>query len=570
MALFAAVSILFMDFWIKLAAEKSFGQANGAEVNISKVEHNFSPFGITLRKVEFTDPKLPTNNHFEAATISARVDLAPLLLRKLVIDELIVENTQFNTERTSAGEVYGEETEAEQTASDFAEQMEVPSVDEILAKSPLKTTKAIADSQAVLQKHTPLLKEQFANLPEKEKLQRYKQKVEALKEVDYKDAAQLLAAKQEFDALKEEILADKKALEDFKLAISQARDEMSPQLAKLKTAPAEDYQQLKAVAAGDLDAIDDVTSLVFGDSVGQWSRYVLTAFDLIGPMLANKEQQEEEQIASTGKWISFADTASIPELWIKKANISAMWQQEKVESKWTDITYQHNILGRPTTFSIDSSASALWQSLTLNGDLWLAASGAKAKQNWALSGLKLSDLTLVEQDKLTGQLNKGIVSSSGNLALNGNALSGKGVVDLQHLSIQAEGANKLTTIVANSLNQMSELKLNTDIGGTLGDVDLSFSSDLNQQLGNALMASVTPEQQAKLDELKQKLNAKTAGVLGENNTQMEQLLEWEKVADGDISSLTSLLEAQLNNALDKQKDKAKDKVKDKLLNKILG
>ncbi|WP_158971924.1 TIGR03545 family protein [Paraglaciecola sp. L3A3] len=569
--LIAAISILFLDFWIKIAAEKSFSELNGAEVNISQVEHKFSPFGITLHQVEFTDPKEPINNHFSAETISAKIDLAPLLLRKIIIDELTVNNSQFNTERASAGEVYLDtETADNESSTGFVDGIKVPTVDEILAKSPLKTTKAVADSQAVIEKHSPLLKQQFAALPEKDKLAEYKQRVNALKEMDHKDPAQLLAAKEQFNQLKDDILKDKKALEDFKQALSEAKKELSPQLAKLKSAPAEDYQQLKSVAAGDLDAIDDVTSLVFGESVGKWSRYALTAFDLVGPMLASKGEQDKAEQVATGKWISFSDTSALPDFWIKKANISLQWQQEIIESHWSDITHQHDVLGRPTIFSVDSSASSLWQSLKLNGDLWLAESGAKAKQKWALSGLKLSDLDLVKQDKLSGHLNKGLLSSTGDLSLNGEMLAGSGLVDLQDLVIEAVGSNKLTTIVANTLNQLSQLKLNTDIGGTLGDMDLSFSSDLNQQLSSALVANVTPEQQAKLDDLKQKLNEKTSGLLGDNNAEMSQWLEWEKLADGDIDSLNTLLEAQLNNVIDKQKDKVKDKAKEKILNKIFG
>ena len=123
----------------------------------------------------------------------------------------------------------------------------------------------------------------------------------------------------------------------------------------------------------------------------------------------------------------------------------------------------------------------------------------------------------------------------------------------------------MTNIVADTLNQLKSLSINTDIGGTIGNLDLSFSSDLNKQIGSALLSNVGAEQQTKLNELKQKLNKKTEGMLGDNNHQLSQWLVWEKVADGDLSSINDLLEAKLNNVIDETKDKLKKKLFDKFL-----
>lgn len=565
--LIAAISILFMDYWIKLIAEKGLAETTGAEVNISSVEHTFSPFGITLKHIQLTDPKAPDTNQFEAESISAKIDLAPLLLRKLIIDDLTITGVQLSTLRESKGDVYRVSAEEESQAENiFTDAKVIPSVDEILAKSPLKTTKAIEETQAVYAKHSQKLQQQYAALPEKDKLADYQTRIKALTETDYKDPIKLAAAKKEFDKLKEEILEDKQHLSDFKQSISQAKNELSPQLKALKAAPGQDYNQLKSLVAGDADAISDVTTLVFGETAGQWSQYALAAFDVVAPMLNSQGEIEEQQIAYAGKWISFDDTSSLPDLWIKKAQISLQWQQESIISDWQDITHQHDVLGSPTVFSVNSSSSSLWQSLILNGDLWLSQSGAKANQSWALSGLKLSELALVSQEKLTSQLDSGLLSSTGQAALNGKVVSGSGSIDLQSLIIKATGSNKMTNIVANTLNQLKKLTINTDIGGTIGDLDLSFSSDLNQQIGGALLSNISPEQQVKLDELKQKLNKKTGVLLSDNNTDLTQWNDWEKLADGDLNSINELLEAKLSSVIEDKKDELKNKLFDKLLN----
>ncbi|MEO9946633.1 TIGR03545 family protein [Paraglaciecola sp.] len=566
--LFAAISILFLDFWIKLAAEKTLGLANRAEVNIESVEHTFSPFSITLNRVQLTDPSAPDTNQLETQTVSAAIDLPPLLLRKLIIDDLKITGVEFGTLRDSTGDVYEKaKDEAVDSENLFVETQGIPSVDEILAKSPLKTTQAIEDVEVAYRKHSDKLQTQYEALPSKEKLENYQKRIKELTEADYKDATKLLAAKEEFDQLKDEIKADKKQLEEFKSSIDVAKADLGPKVSALKEAPTQDYDQLKSLLAGDADAIEDVTTLVFGEQIGQWSQYTLAAFEIIGPMLKSSSEAEKEAEAYQGKWINFDNNAGLPDLLIRKSEISIKWQEENINSYWTDITYQHDIIGRATTFAVDSSASKLWNSLKVDGDLWLSdANGAKAQQSWALDGLTLSDLGLIDQEKISGELKSGLVSSTGSMSLVGEVLSGKGLVDLQQLLINATGSNKITNIVADTLNQLKDLTLTTDIAGTLGDLDLSIGSDLNQQIGGALLSNIGAEQQEQLDELKQKLNSQTSEVLDEGNGQYQKLLDWEKLADGDLSSIDSLLEAKLDSLVDQKKDEAKDKILNKLFN----
>jgi uncharacterized protein (TIGR03545 family) len=561
-----AIIILFFDFWIKLAAQKGLEVATGAEVNISAVEHTFSPFGISLIDVQLTDPNKPATNQIQAAKISADIELSPLLLRKVIIDNLIVSGVQFGTERATEGALFrktnaqGERSVLEEL---FPNKEDLPSVDEVLARSPLKTTKAIEEAQAAYGRHKEGIATQYKNLPSKDKLAEYKKQIEALSKANYKNPSELLAAKEKFDLLKQEIRADKQILSDFKDSVSQAKQELSPKIAQLKAAPGQDYEQLKALVAGDAGAISDVTTMVFGEKAAQWAEYVLAAFDIVAPMLKNKQQQSEEAV-SAGRWLSFDDASGLPELWIKNADISLSWQQENLLSVWHDITYQHDIIGRATTFKVDSSKSKLWQSFKLNGDFWLKENGILAQQNWQLAGLKLDNIDLVNQDKLSSKLLSGLMSSNGSIKVRENTVNGDGVINLTSLTMQAQGSNKMTNIVANTLNQLEQLTINSAVGGVIGDLDLSFNSDLNQQLGSALLANIGKEEQGKLDELKAKLNTQMQAALGSQDAQLGEWLDWEKLADGDISSLEGMLNSKMNSAIDNKKDELKDKLKGKL------
>jgi uncharacterized protein (TIGR03545 family) len=569
--LIAAIVIVFLDFWIKLAAENGIAQATGAEVNIAEVSHTFSPFGITLGQVQLTDPKQPSHNQVQASEIVAKIDLAPLLLRKIIIDDLTITGVKVNQLRESEGDVYRVPESAEEAAkSIFPSSEDIPSVDEILAKSPLKTTKAAQEVQTSYDKHSENLQQQYAQLPDKAKLADYKKRISALTETDYKNPLELAAAKKEFDQLKEEISEDKQKLSAFKQSASEAKQDLAPKIAQLKAAPGQDYDQLKSLIAGDAAAINDVTTLVFGDKVAQWSQYALAAFEIAGPMLAGSAEEKLKKQRNEGRWVDFSDTTTLPDLLIRKALISLSWQEENIISHWQDITHQHEKLGRPTLFNVDSSSSRLWQSLKVDGDFWLSERGAKAQQKWDLKGLKLADLNLLEQEKLSSTLQKGLLSSTGSVAIKQNLISGNAVVDLKELALSATGSNNLTEVIAETLTQLRNLIINTEVGGTLGDLDLAFSSDLDKQLGAAMLTNLSGDQKGKLAELKQKLSAKIAGPLGDSDGQMTQWLDWEKLADGDLGSINELLESKMGSVVDDKKDELKDKLKDKLKGKLFG
>jgi len=569
--LIAAIVILFLDFWIKLAAEKGLESSTGAEVNIAQVTHTFSPFGVTLTGIQLTDPATPTLNQVQADEVTAQIELAPLLLRKVIIDDLTISGVQFAQPRESEGAVYRTASAAiKEELQEAFDPKNLPSVDEILAQSPLKTTKAVEETQAAYKKHSEILKEKYQQLPSKDALENYKKRVETITNTDYKNLVELAKAKEEFDALRAEIQTDKRKLTEFKEAASAAKGDMAPKLAKLKSAPGKDYAQLQALIAGDEGAIKDVTTMVFGEKAGEFSQYVLGAYDLAAPMLASSKAEQAEEQAYNGRWVAFDDTAALPDFLVRNADISIKWRTESVLSIWHDITNQHDKIGRPTTFKVDSNASSLWQSLKLNGDFWLNDTGVKANQDWNLRGLALADVDLLNQEKLSSTLLKGLLSSSGKASINKNVISGSGNAALSQLQLTATGSNNLTNVIAETLTGLSNLSINSDISGTLGDMDLSFSSDLDKQLASAMLSNLSGDQNSKLAELKQKLNAKIEGPLGATDSEMSQWLDWEKLADGDLSSIQGMLDSKLNSVVDKKKDELKDKLKDKLKGKLFN
>lgn len=564
--LLAAITLLFLDTWIKLAVEKGLAQKTGAEVNVGAVSHSFGPFGVTLTDLQVTDATQPSNNQVQADQVAATIDIGSLLRRKVIIDEMTIAGLQFDQPRKSVGRVY-RQPEAEDDAGaslPFTDTESLPSVDEVLDSSPLKTTKAIEAAQAAYARHKQTLAQKYAALPSKDKFAEYQQRVKALTETDYKNPVELAKAKEQFDILKSELKQDRQQLNEFKQAVAQAKADLSPTVAELKSAPAQDYNLLKGLVAGDAAVMEEVTSAIFGQQAGQWSQYLLSAYQIAAPMLSGDEEATAQQQRMEGRWIEFDDTSQLPDILIRSANISLKWQDENLTSRWQNITHQHDILGQATQFAINSTSSSLWQSFKLDGDFWLKAAGMDANQVWDLQGLKLADVPMLEQDKLSSKLLSGVLSSVGALTINTDQLNGNGSIDLASLAIQAKGSNNLTNIIAETLNGLSSLKIDTALSGLIHAPELAFSSSLDKELKQAILNNLSAGEQSKLNELKAKLDDKASAALGTSDAQLSQWLDWESLANGNLGNIDDMLNAQFKGVLDKEKDKLKDKLKSKL------
>ncbi|MDF2178982.1 TIGR03545 family protein [Aliiglaciecola sp. CAU 1673] len=563
--LLVAATLIFRDQWIKMAVEEGGAIAHGAEVNVDSVTSTLSPFHVKLHGVQITDPAKPTHNKLTAEVVSADVELRPLFNKKLIVDKLVATGLKFDQPRARPGKVLREPAPSNlpDLSTLLPDLSALPSVDEMLASSPLKTDKAVEQVKSAYQKHQANLKQQYEALPNKESIEAYKAKIEELKNTDFQNPADLAKAKERFDALKEELKQEKAKIVSFKEAVTSAKQELGEGLAELKAAPGQDYDLLKSLVGGDVESIKSVSQAMFGPKINAWADRLFAAYDMLAPAL-EATQEEVVENSGPGRYIEFTDTQPLPMLLVREAEISLSWQEYALNSLWQNITTEHERIGKATTFVLDAPQNPLWQSLKVDGDLWLAEDGFKGGQRWNLAGIKLADMPLMNSEKLKGQLQQAVLGSSGQLKIAANQLDGQGQIQMADLKILAEGQNKLTRILADSLNQLTSLNLKTGIGGSLEAPDFSIRSDLDKQLGGALLAGLGGEAKGKLDELKSRLNDKISGTLGEQNANLEQWLKWDELAAGNLGSVEDMLNAQLKGAIDKEKDKLKDKLKGKL------
>lgn len=544
-----AIYFLFANTIIKAVLESKLGESYGAEVNIESFDHSLFPTTVTLEGIALTNPTKPSHNQVFVGNANADVELAPLLSDKVIVNNLNLLEVQFDTERNAPGEVYRVPErslsfdEIKSKAKDA-----VPSVDELLERNPLKTTAAVEDAKAAYETYGKGLKEDYESLPDKSRIDYYKTQIAQLQETDYKDPQALVQAKSAFEKLKEEMQADRALISDFTDKASQARDALSDSVEALKNAPQQDYALLKGVIAGDQAALSQVTYFVFGDKAAEYTEYLMAAMQIVMPLIQGEEKSEAP--------------ADIPSILVKEANVSVLWQNESIKSKWNNITNVHEVFGNPTTFTIEA-AGELLKSFTSSGEFFIDGDGVDASQKWSLAGVNMSNIPLSGNESLTAVLTSALMQTTGSMQVTDNKLAGSGKVNLQQLVMQAAGESDTTKAIAQALESLSSLNMDMLLDGTLANPDFSIKSDLDNQLAQMALSGLTASQQDKLDELNQKLNAMVGDEQSLLTNELGDIGSMLSAAQGDSNALQELLKMQLSNVVEEQKNKLFDKLKSK-------
>jgi len=571
-ALLLVVTHLFLDTWIKYGFEKFASKSIGAEVNVAHVKHSYAPLGLTFKKIQVTDPARPESNQVEIERVSAKLEFAPLLLNKFVINELTTDGVAFNTPRARPGKVYKDEVTSKDSGENdvnkkgFAENfdVELPSVKSILEKYPLQTREAVDTVKATYEGQEKGLREDYAALPDEERLKGYEQKIKAITEQEYSTANDVLQAREKLKSLKDELKREQEKVKSFQRSVAEASDSLAQDIQTLKSAPQEDFDKLKKLIAGDAAALTDMTELLFGEQTKKWLQRLLSAYELVVPLLQSSEEEKVKRERTEGRWIAFDETQALPNFLVRKAQVSLLLQGESVASTWRDITSEHDVLGRATTYNIAADNAQRWQSLLVDGNFWLAKSGLRAEQGWQLKSFKLPALPIEYENFISGEVEKALLNASGKLTVDKGLLDGKGLIDFVNMAIAATGENKTASIVAKALEELNQLQMQAKLSGKFDQPSFSLSSDLDSLLGDLVAQKAGKEVQGKLDELKSSLNGIASQELGTSESRLQDWEQWQAVADGKSESIEKMLQAEIQNALDKKKDKLEDELRKKL------
>lgn len=570
---------LLADWLLKTSIETAGTKAVGAKVELAAADLTFSPLGFRLDQLQVADPKEPMQNLVQLDTATGNLELLPLLMGQVIVDELSATGVRFHTKRTKSGAISKAPAKAPTKASQQEKKGidvstmkdKLPTVDEIMAKEPLTTVEQTNAIQESIKTRRSELEKNVAALPDEKKIKQYEQRLKETTGGDIQSLDELQRREKDLEKLKDEIRADRDALVKARDQVRSAKNEVNDQYNALKQAPADDWNRLKSKYGLTSTGAGNITRLLFGDAAATWLERLLSWSNQIKRLLPSdtgRGEKTPEPITPArgkGRFIHFPTANPLPDFLVRKALLALDLKAGIIELSLTDVTHQPQILGRPMRLYASGKNLKNAQQILVDGVInHVDPQSAKDSLQWSVSGWQLTDVSISKDSTLPLTLTKARTNLSGNVELTGQTLDANIDAAFKNTQWSSPAQEGWAGRVTKTLAGIQQFKLDGKIQGKLDSPQISLRSDLDEQLKQAVAGQLKSEQAQLEQKFKDRLNEEVKKVAGPHQEQLTFLTKTEGTLDQRINQLDEMLKAKLKSAADTKKQEAKDKMKDQL------
>jgi len=580
-AIVVVLWLIIAPFSVKYAIEGFGSQAVGAKVEVSSVSLSFNPLGLVIHDLQVADANQPMQNAVQATRIQADMALGPLLQGKIIIKDLKATGLALNTARATSGALEEDKTDNKGAtngatkdnalkASDITDKL--PSGAEILAKEPLSTVdKGLALRDGMNQSQANI-KQAMLNVPSKETIAQYKLDMAAIQKGDAKTLADYKTKQKQLSDLKQKLRADQQTLNQAKETVQTSKTTLQTQFSALKQAPKDDFNALMAKYKFNGDGAANMSQLLFGDDVSYWVKKALFWFEKVSPYLQTAKEKAKTEAALKpkrldGRFVAFATAHPVPKFLIEEALLSIQLPQGEVIAKLHDVTNEQNIIKRPTTLSINSTALQGMKSLVVDGVFDLRSAPAQNIvhvniEDWMVNNYKLGGENLALKQAKTKVVSTIMINQAG--------INVSGKASFAQANFESKAESKYGKSLAKILADIHSFEIAGLASGEIKHPNIQINSDLDKQIKKAVSTQVNAQKDKLAKELKAGLNDKMLSYAGPYEQQLRQL----ELQDASVASAKTEIETLLSSELAAFKDEktaqAKGKAKSKVADKVKG
>ena len=576
---FVGLLVLFWLFYastlIKNSIESFGSDIAGAKVELAQVNLSFDPLGLELRNLKVADAEQPMKNLVQLEQINAQMELTPLLLGKVIIQDISMTGLLFNTDRKTSGALKKAAKQAPQPSKsvekdkssdaedsiipDLDIKAKIPSTSEILSRETLLTEERGNTFKESLENSKTALSETKEKIPSKQTIQEYEAELNAIIKGKITSVADYKARKKKLDALKQRMKDDKLALQKARDQVSSMKSDLQSQLKDLKAAPGDDLKRLKDKYQLNAGGAENISQLLFGDQINQYLPMVQGYYKKAKPIIEKmKENQEEEKARERleGRFVSFPLAKPKPDFLVERMTFSVSLTNGDLVTKWADITHQQDVMGRPTTLSIMGEGFSQTAKLDIKG--LFDHRGDKSINNITLDmkGLQVKELKLAGEKML---LKKASTHVTGQVDFGLDAVDLKAKAKFLQTDFENLGTSNFDQEMGLILAKVEAFDIDASAQGNPLRPSISMTSNLDKMFADATKARFQEKKAEFEQQLKEKLTEKMLSYTGEYKDQLKQL----DLANGSMAEnrdkIESMMKSEVNDFIAEQKKKAKAK-----------
>lgn len=521
MALVLVFWFLFVDKIVKSSIEKVGTAIVGAKVELKDADLSLIPLGLTLDTLKVTNPNEPMKNAVEFKKAVVAIDFGKLLMRKVIIDEMSLNCIQFNTDRKYSGaikkttkskEIEEKETEKKRLTLKLPS-LEIPDVKMIIQNENLETLQAIQKLKEDIENIKAEWQKNLNSLPDKKKLESYKERIDNLKSSS-KGIGAIFGKATEAASLKKEIETDisqlKQSLNNFK----SQKEDLKAKIESLKNLPEKDIARLKGKYGLSGDFAQNFTKLLFGEKVSDYLNTAMYWYKKLSPYLESgeekvKKEEEPKKIRAKGVDVAFKEYNPMPDFLITKSSADMIIAGNILAGEIMNITSSQKILKKPLTFNFDAKELKDAKGIKITGKIDHITSKSNDTFKANLEGVKLDNLKLLDSKDIKILMEKALVSMSLDVNIKGDNLDATINANIGSVSFSGMSEKEIISNILNeALGEITKFNLQAKISGKTDDYKLSISSDMDNIMKTA-MDKVIKNQMAEFEKrLKDEIAAK--------------------------------------------------------------
>ncbi|MCX5786598.1 MAG: TIGR03545 family protein [Elusimicrobia bacterium] len=540
------------DPLLKWGMIKGIEKGAKAKVEIASLHTTFLHPSLKLTGLVVADSNDEYRNLVEFSDLSFSAMGAPLLEKKLVVDNASLSGLRFGTARKTSGKLAFVKEEPSELVEGFK-----------------KESKNFALDRAADVK-TDTVKSYKVDPAELESVKLAKQLEESYQK-DYRSIAERVDTKKYQDGLDALKARYEKAKGEGNFA-KQAKDyaDIAKEVKKLTADFKKDKQEAEAALAKAKDSFKAVDEARKKDLAAVMSKMKLPSMDtqsiarmLAGPMLAEKtaagmkwislarkyipsdSKGVQKNEARRGRVVHFPKAESYPSFLVRRMSVSGeLGAEDPLEYKGEidGLTTQPKVYGKPMTALIKGAKGARRLDFKCSVD----TSGQEIKTDSALliSGIPVKQLQFGSPSSFMVDITGASGAFEGTLKTEGENLDGKAFVRLTGATFKPKADNikaPLRSAVEASFSGLSSALIETAIAGTVKSPKLSVSTDLANALSKAFSGAMgaeiknaREEAQKKIDEALKPYRAKLDGLASEKQAELGGKL---KDAESKISGM---------------------------------
>jgi uncharacterized protein (TIGR03545 family) len=525
--LIVGVWLVIVDALVKRMIEKTGTKIVGAKVELGAADLSLFPLGLTLTRLQVTNPDEPMTNAVEVARIAFTMDGLNLLRRKVLIEEMSMAGMRFHTPRTTSGAIA---KPAEPPPGAKKSAFSLPSVQlrdprEILKNENLQSLKVAEALKTDIQAAKDRWQEQLAVLPDKAKFADYKKRIEGVKSSGKGGLGGILGGASEAVKIQEDVRKDLDQIRTAQKEFEETATGLRRRMDEAVRAPEADLRRLQEKYSLSPQGLTNAGAMLLGGQIGDWTRTGLRWYRKLQPMFARYVEQKKanvevvKPVRGKGLDVRYKEHAPLPDFLIRLTHASVEIPAGVIKGQIRNITPDQHVLGKPLTFDFAAEKLQGLHSVNVDGAL-NHVNPAKPTDQAAvrLRGYQVGPLTLAEGTDLPLLLKQGVADLDLRTVLSGEALNATLSAKLQSVQMTSglkADAGPLAQAVSAALSDVHGFSVKADVAGTLDHYDVRLTSDLDRVLSDVVKKQLQAQMTRLEGQLRAAIMEKVNGPLNE-------------------------------------------------------